>query len=347
MNALYKNLIMKNGNFFSAGMLAAGLLLSAPLYAQDPVLSQYFASPMSLNPALTGKGVSDWRLMGSYRSQGQGAGTEPYTTSVISVEKNLLNPGSKDVLGAGFMVMSDASNGGVLKHNFITMGISYNNALDAAGKQLLGGGISFSYARRMLDASKFVFQSQLGSGGYQPSIPAGDGAIVPNNSYIDINAGLHYSIQVKNSGFYTGISYFHAGKPKDGIYYSTEYTIDPRMNIQMGYQQRFANNSELQFSGTYDKQGEVNRFTAGLVYKLAVTGSQLSIKTINIGIWDRFGDAFYPYVGIDGDTWLLGLSYDVPTAKLSNSLANLQSFEISFGLLLGKKGNESRSVVTY
>lgn len=338
---------MKNANIFSTGMLLAGVLLSVSLYAQDPVLSQYFASPMSLNPALTGKGVSDWRLMGSYRSQGQGDGVQPFTTSVISLEKNLLDAGSKNVLGAGLLVMSDASNGGLLKRNYVTLGISYNNALDAEGKQMLGGGISASFVTRIVDASKFVFQSQFSSGGYQPSIAPGDGAAVPSSNYLDINAGLHYSIQGDRSGFYTGISYFHAGKPYDGVYYDAKYNIDPRMSIQMGYQYRFAGNGELQFSGIYDQQEGTSRVTAGMMYKLAVNGSQLSIRSINLGVWDRFGDAIYPYIGLDGNSWLLGLSYDIPTAQISNSLANLQTFEVSFGLLLGKKEKEHRAVVTY
>ncbi len=308
------------------------------LYAQDAFLSQYFSSPMYLNPALIAKGVGDWRLSGTYRTQWQGSGAQPYTTAMVSAEKNLYTGSSRnDFLGAGLMVISDASNAGLLKRNMVSAGFSYSKALDAAGKQYFGGGLSINYSRRMLDVSKFLFQSQFGSGGYQPSAPSGENVPVPSSSYIDVTAGLQYSIKEDRSGFYAGASYFHANSPKDGAYSDNAYTIDPRLSLQMGYQQLLGDSSELQVSTIYDHQGQINRFTAGLLYKLPVKGSQLKVKTMNLGVWDRFGDAVYPYIGIEAGGWLLGLSYDVPTSKISNSFGNLQSFEISFTCLLGKK----------
>jgi len=37
--------------------------------AQDPNFSQFFASPLTLNPALTGKFDGNFRLAGNYRNQ--------------------------------------------------------------------------------------------------------------------------------------------------------------------------------------------------------------------------------------------------------------------------------------
>lgn len=308
------------------------------LYAQDPFVSQYFSSPMHLNPAMIAKGVGDWRLAATYRTQWQGTGSEPYTTAMLSIEKNLRAGSNRnDFLGAGLTVMSDASNAGLLKRHVVSAGFSYNNAIDAEGKQYFGGGLSINYSRRMLDVSKFVFQSQFGSGGYQPSISANDNVPVPNSSYIDVTAGLQYSVKGEHSGFYAGATYFHANRPKEGAYNNNEYTIDPRLNLQMGYQQLLGNSGELHLSTLYDHQGEMSRFTAGLLYKLPVEGSQLNVKTMNFGVWDRFGDAVYPYIGIEAAGWLLGLSYDVPTSKVSNSFSSLQSFEISFTCLFGAK----------
>jgi type IX secretion system PorP/SprF family membrane protein len=343
--SFYKLFIM-NKRILSPMLVIVMLGAANMLYAQDPFVSQYFSSPMYLNPALIAKGVGSWRLAGTYRNQWQGTGAEPYTTAMVSVEKNLFAGSTRnDFLGAGLMVISDASNAGLLKRHMVSAGLSYNNAIDAAGKHYFGGGLSINYSRRMLDASKFVFQSQFGSGGYQPSVAANDNVPVPSSSYIDVTAGLQYSVKGDRSGFYVGASYFHANSPKDGAYSNNEYTIDPRLNLQMGYQQSLSNSGEIQLSTIFDHQGEMDRFTAGLLYKLPVEGSQLKVKTINLGVWDRFGDAIYPYIGIEAAGWLLGLSYDVPTSNVSNSLRNLQSFEISFICLFGTK--KSGPVIAY
>ena len=45
------------------------LLLHTGLQAQDPHFSQFFASPLSLNPALTGRFDGTLRVAGNYRNQ--------------------------------------------------------------------------------------------------------------------------------------------------------------------------------------------------------------------------------------------------------------------------------------
>ena len=45
------------------------LLLTGALQAQDPHFSQFFASPLTLNPAFTGKFDGVWRLAANHRDQ--------------------------------------------------------------------------------------------------------------------------------------------------------------------------------------------------------------------------------------------------------------------------------------
>lgn len=313
--------------------------------AQDPRFAQFFASPMTLNPALIGKGVNDWRALASYRSQWQGEGTQPFTTTAISVEKNL-SKNDKNILGVGMMFLSDASNNGLLKNNYLSAGVAYNNALDAEGKQYFGGGLTVNYSSRLLNVSKFLFQSQFGSEGFDPTLPSNDYASIPNNHYIDVNAGLHYSIQSERSGFYTGLSYFHAAGPQDGL--SQKFTINPRLGVQAGYQYYFANRSMLHVGGLYEKQGQHHSYTLGLLYKQPVTESALGLRSINIGAWNRFGDAVSVYFGFESNSWLLGITYDAITSKI-NSIQSLQSLEFSVGVLFGKKktNEQSRGLLMY
>lgn len=311
------------------------LVSGSKLVAQDPRLGQYFASPMTLNPGLIGKGVNDWRALTSYRSQWQGTGAQPFTTATVSVEKNLTGS-DKNTLGLGMMFLSDASNGGVLKNNYFAIGLAYTNALDAEARHFLGGGLTVNYTNRILDPSKFQFASQLGSDGFQSSTPANDGASIPKNNYFDVNAGLTYSYRGDRSGFNTGVGYFHAASPKDAAMSDApEFTIDPRINIQAGYQHAVGNGgSEIGVSTIWEKQGGYDRFTLGVMGKLTLSEASFDIQSVNIGLWDRFGDAIYPYVGIEGRNWLLGVSYDIMTSSISTT--SLQSFELSFGLQFGK-----------
>ncbi len=100
-----------------------GTLIS---HAQDPHFSQYFSSPMTVNPALIGRGVDDGRLLVDLRSQWWGStGTKPYNTETVSFEKRLAAQklSSNNNLSFGLMMLTDQSNGGILQNNYFTGGL--------------------------------------------------------------------------------------------------------------------------------------------------------------------------------------------------------------------------------
>jgi hypothetical protein len=54
-------------------------------WAQDPNFSQFFASPMTLNPALTGKFDGVFRVAGNYRNQWPTI-NNAFVTKTVSVD---------------------------------------------------------------------------------------------------------------------------------------------------------------------------------------------------------------------------------------------------------------------
>ena len=63
------------------------LLVTDVVSAQDPSFSQFFASPLTLNPALTGKFNGDLRVAGNYRNQWPTV-NKAYVTSTLSIDFN-------------------------------------------------------------------------------------------------------------------------------------------------------------------------------------------------------------------------------------------------------------------
>jgi hypothetical protein len=66
--------------------LGAFLALTNTSEAQDVHFSQYFTSPMTLNPALTGLTQSDYRMAANYRTQWGSVNNAPYTTATVSYD---------------------------------------------------------------------------------------------------------------------------------------------------------------------------------------------------------------------------------------------------------------------
>lgn len=298
--------------------------------AQDPHFSQYFSSPMTLNPALIGKDIADWRVLANFRSQWWGStDVAPFTTTSISLEKSYhKGTTGKNTLGIGLALLSDASNSGLLKNNYFTLGMAYNMALDANGDQQLGLGLEGSYANRIIDGGKFEFQSQFGSMGFQRSAPSGDPVNILSNNYFDMNVGLYYSrtFPAKRWGYRLGAAMYHAGTPKEGVFSNSTYTINRRFSLQGGLIFR-TQSGEMTFSFISEMQGPNNIYTLGGVYKMKTNDP--TIESLNFGLWNRFNDAFYPYLGLEGKNWIIGLSYDVVNADISAALNSVQSMELS------------------
>src|SRR5688572_32842425 len=83
--------------------------------AQDPHFSQFFSSPLTLNPALTGKFDGTLRVAGNYRNQWPEF-NNVYTTSTASIDFAVLqkNIPFNDTWGVGIIALTDKAGGGIL-----------------------------------------------------------------------------------------------------------------------------------------------------------------------------------------------------------------------------------------
>src|SRR5882724_12757700 len=90
--------------------------------AQDPNFSQFFASPLTLNPALTGKFDGVYRVAGNYRNQWPTI-NNAFTTMTASIDFGILKKSipETDQFGVGIMGFSDKSGNGVLQNNYAAL----------------------------------------------------------------------------------------------------------------------------------------------------------------------------------------------------------------------------------
>ncbi|HWH63500.1 MAG TPA: PorP/SprF family type IX secretion system membrane protein, partial [Ginsengibacter sp.] len=143
-------------------LLAILLLVTFAANAQDPHFSQFFASPLTLNPALTGKFDGTLRVAGNYRNQWP-AFNNVYTTSTLSVDFPIFKKRlpDYDTWGIGILALTDKAGGGVLTNNYLGVSTSYHKALDEDGFQQLGIGFQGTYGQKRLNTDNLKFEDQL------------------------------------------------------------------------------------------------------------------------------------------------------------------------------------------
>ena len=131
------------------------LMLTTAVRAQDPHFSQFFASPLTLNPAFTGKFDGEWRLAANHRDQWPSI-PKAYVTTSASFDFPILKSRipENDVFGIGLSGVTDASANSALKLNYGSLSLSYHKALDENGYNTIGAGFQGTYSSMVLDISK-------------------------------------------------------------------------------------------------------------------------------------------------------------------------------------------------
>jgi type IX secretion system PorP/SprF family membrane protein len=316
-------------------IILVALLSQVHLLAQDPVFSQYFISPMTYNPALLGNDMrKDYKVGLLIRQKWWGENARPFTTNAISVEKQLTsNINYFNLMYVGLNMLNERSADGVLTNSYF--GATLNDKIKIAEHDFLSTALSITYANRLVDLSAATFQSQFGSFGFMPTAVNYDPISLVSNKYFDLNAGLSFDHQgASKLDYQFGVGLFHVNKPGQSVLNNENYKLAMRSVIHGNLIYNFNNKDKAQFGTNLQTQGQDNIFTFGGAYTRVLDAP----KNINItvGLWDRWNEAIYPYIGVQYNDIHLGLSYDIPPADIRNRLGSVNSLEASLTWDIGK-----------
>ncbi len=297
--------------------------------AQDPHFSQFFASPLTLNPAFTGKFSGSWRLAANHRDQWPSI-PKAYVTTSASVDFGILKKKvpESDVFGVGISGLTDASANNILKLNYGSLSMSYHKALDENGYSTIGAGFQATYSSLNLDVSKLTFEDMLTQNGFTNA--TSDIIYNGNNqSYIDVNAGLLYSGSTNGeNNYYLGASMYHINRPKVGFKDKNWY-LSGRISIHGGGSFPLSDLITVHTSLIHQMQNKASETTVGAAIAANVNRDADNPASIYIGSWVRFNDAVVPYIGVEIGGLRIGASYDFNISNLKAATASRGGSEFS------------------
>jgi type IX secretion system PorP/SprF family membrane protein len=304
------------------------LLASQLLSAQDPHFSQFFASPLTLNPAFTGKFSGSWRLAANHRDQWPSI-PKAYVTTSASLDFPILKNRipDKDVFGVGISGLTDASSNGILKLNYGSVSMSYHKALDENGYSTIGAGFQGTYSSLSLDRNKLTFSDMLTQNGFTG--PTSEIISGPSQSYFDINAGLLFSSSTNGyNNFYVGASMYHINRPKVGFQDKNWY-LSGRISAHAGGSFPLNDLFTVHASVIYQMQNKASETTLGAAIAANLSQDAEKPSAIYIGSWVRLNDAVVPYVGLEFGGLRIGVSYDFNISNLKAATASRGGSEFS------------------
>ena len=315
--------------------VSAAMVLSTSAMAQDPHYTQYFASPLTLNPALTGLTQCDLRLAANYRNQWASVSSNPYITGTVSFDmatmKDKLNNG--DAVGFGVLGLFDRSGLGGLQN--ITVGVSaaYHKAFGIEKQHTLSFGVQGALVQKNIDFTKLKFEDQFdrmtGSTPYNTSENVGNSDL----TYPDFNLGLMYSGRVSDHATaYAGLSVYHLTQPVES-FLNENHKIHSRYTGYLGGSFDLNENIVLFASGLYQTQASAHEILAGAAVGFVLNPGHdeefVKNTLLYLGGWYRYGDAVSPYIGFEWSKMKLGISYDVNVSSFNPATNGNGGYEIS------------------
>jgi type IX secretion system PorP/SprF family membrane protein len=330
-------------------IVGVSLILMQASYGQDPNFSQFFVSPLTLNPALTGKFNGDFRAAGNYRDQWP-AISKAFVTSTLSLDFPVLRGrlSELDTWGVGIMAMTDKTANGILSTNMVSLTTAYHKGIDEDGLNQIGIGFQATYNTKRLDGTKLNFEDELDQfGGW--TIPSGESIDNRqiNLSYFDVSAGVLYNGSTDGyNNYYLGASVYHLNKPRESFTGDIFYTLNPRVTVHAGGALPIGDRTKtIYLSSLYSSQAGATNIVAGGAIGMLINGDEENPNNFYAGLWTRFNnvnDALIPYVGLEFGSFRLGASYDVNISSLKTASQSRGGLEIS--LIYIKRPAGSRGI---
>lgn len=321
-------------------LLSAAILASFSFQsrAQDVHFTQYFTSPLTLNPAQTGLTEQDWRVSANFRTQWYTVSNNPYVSGTLAFDMPLLRGklSEGDALGIGVLGLYDRAGTGGYQNTTVGLSLAYHKAFGNDKQHTLSLGVQGYMVQKSIQWDKLVFGDQINvnaPGGHLAGISAENFGNA-DLTYPDFNAGIMYSGRVSEKAtLYGGVSYYHLTRPEEKFLSSnTAYKINSRYSAHLGGSLEMNENTVMYLSAMYQKQGPASELLLGgaVGFIMNPGHSEYIRNTIfYLGGWYRYGDAVAPYIGFEWSRMKIGFSYDVTLSSAQNMTSGQGAYEFS------------------
>ncbi|MEP7164275.1 MAG: PorP/SprF family type IX secretion system membrane protein [Ferruginibacter sp.] len=290
------------------------LLISAKSsFAQDPVFSQPYMSPINLNPAATGAGDHDLRVSGIIRRQWWSIPSQ-FTYAVISIDKFLPSLQS----GIGFMATT-LSEGYIKKTGLhlsyaytFCPGVSPVASNEDMPQWFLTGALQMGMVQRRVDYKKLLFADQIDMNGVIPG--AETGADLPVNNgrwYLDVSPAVFFSYRLNTgSRILIGASAKHVNRPDESL---TGTNSQARSLVPVLWSGNILYTNSNNDRWTYSLAANLSKQQNNQLLQVGVEVTQNEYD-IGVAAWYRGGSTFQ-----NPDAFTLSLSFNLSSRNNERS----------------------------
>lgn len=332
------------------------LSMTATVWAQDIHFSQWWAAPIAMNPANTGKFGGLLRGTFTYRNQWFLIPTQntvaPYQTYQASVDYSISSERlNNNKFGVGLMFYNDKAGDGALTTNSAMLSVAYHQSVDRYGRSHLSVGLQGGFAMKQIHFQDLIFESQLDGFGWNKNINSGENFNASPVIYPDVNVGATFSSRPKDKFAYNfGFAVHHIAEPKESFLHSEtnilhrRYVVHGSCDISIGYESEWTLTPTFLFMN----QAQSQQYNVGLGINYQTRNEHIGIFGGGFGRINSTGfDAAIVNLGVDVYNARLGVAYDINTSDLRAASKAQGAVEISIVYIYKREKDRSINYPMY
>jgi type IX secretion system PorP/SprF family membrane protein len=296
--------------------------------SQDVHFSQFYASPLTLNPANAGINACDYRAGLNYRTQWKSV-TVPYKTFGLWGDINVLEDKilMGDQVGLGASLVSDRAGDGELTTNKISLAGAYHKSLTGDKAWVLSVALGGAYVQKKIDFTKLYWDDQWNGEFFDEDGPTSELPATEDLSYFDLQVGLRVTYTMSdNMQFYIGASMFHVNSARESFIASGN-KLGKRPVIHGGGNVVLQPGLFLEPAFLYMRQKKAYEAVVGSL--VGYVNPNWNGVTVLGGAWYRFGDAAIVTLGGQYESFRLLMNYDFNLSQLTPATNVRGGFELS------------------
>lgn len=317
----------KKLNCFLIMILATCYHLEAS--AQDLHFSQYFNSPLLVNPANTGFIPNgEYRAGINYRTQWANIGNPYKTFSAFADGQFFGNRFENGWIGIGGALLRDVAGSGNLTTTRAFGSVAYHQAIGLGS--LISAGFNIGWINKRIDFSKLTFDNQWNGKFFDIAAPSGEPFVANQVNYFALQAGLNYAYYPnENTYLNVGLSASNLNQPNESFF--SPGLLNTKVPIRLT---TFLNGSF--------RAGDVwivnpNVYVSKMTTAWEVVGGVNGQRKLSddgstqliLGAYYRVSDAMIPVVGFQQSGYKLTFSYDATASTLKNYNQTRGAYEVS------------------
>jgi type IX secretion system PorP/SprF family membrane protein len=331
-------------------------ILSVSVFGQstEPIMTQFYNTPLQVNPANAGLFAGRARVITNFKRQWESIG-EPFQTIAFSGDFQV----ARDVLGGDFFglgidINQDKAGVSELSNLAANVSVSYTKAMDSRKTHFVSIGFQGGYGQRSMSTANINWGSQWTRYGFNTAIPTVDQSLEGSESYFDLGSGVNYFYSRRDNTVkvYIGVAGYHLTQPVISFLGNEEEVIGRKFNINGGLRYQFGRSSNYSVypNFIYSWQGPSSVFIYGTDVEYRIDDGSRSTGTkkytsFAVGMYHKVSKTLSPVIKLHKAGFSLYISYDFEIGNITRVTNGQGGIEVGLKYRVGfRSGKDSRNI---